>query len=189
MVGGEHELMAEKGADGAAFLPSSRRGTDGFGSEAKVAEAFEQADQVEILQDRPIGESAEVIENASSQEESLVAVGRFEDAAAQVDEAFDEGAECEISGEREAEGSGTGAGSLQDAVDHLLVIRRWQGVGVEKEEELAGGGCGGQVHLGGAAFRGMNDPCSGFLGNVHGAVLAPAIGDDDFVGVLALETF
>ena len=76
MVGGEHQLMPHERPDGAEFIPAAGGGVGCFLSHADRSETFESADHVEILHDRPVRVSAEVLEDPAAHEKPLVTVGR-----------------------------------------------------------------------------------------------------------------
>lgn len=78
IIGGEHELVAEEGGDGAAFFPAACGGAGGCLGDADVADSLEHSDEVEILHDRPVGEPSGVPEDLAAEEEALVAVGSSE---------------------------------------------------------------------------------------------------------------
>ena len=144
--------------------------------------------EVEVFEQRPVAESAELLEALPAHELRLVAEREKAPARAQARDALAEAIDPAPAVEADLEGAADGAGGdrLADELHAALGKRR---VGVQEEQDVLGlparltRGRRAAIQLPAAPAGAGDDAGAHLPGDLDGAIPAAAIGDDDVVGL------
>ena len=145
------------------------------------ADAFETANEIEVLEQRPVAKTSELLEGLAGGELGLVPQGRACEAGPQSDHARAKAVDRARIVEADQKAAAHLAG-VHCAPDAIYGICRQEGVGVEKQQDLGGRLSGSTVELGTPPRGSFNDRHTQLAGDGYGAIPASTVADHDLVG-------
>lgn len=161
------------------MAPSPPRGDGRPGGDGDAAISPQNADHGKILQQRLVREAAELPEEAGAQEQGLIAVGHLQQFCPPVGQFFHQPQPPLPAADSQPEGAGRHFRPGEFLPDQSSESGRKQGIGMEKQEQLATGCRRPGVHLFSTALSGGKHPGAMGGGDRRGAVIAAAVHHDD----------